>query len=1013
MLLSGKRASFSNFSSLSRGLHFDTLEPRLLLSADLIPVSGTIEVPGETDYYKFELAEERQVLFDALTNDSQMTWALEGQGGQVVSPTPFTSSDGAQGGGILSLQAGTYTLRVDGTGDRTGDYQFRLLNLTNSNPVDPGTQITGTLEEGGRETDLFQFEAEAGTTLFFDSQAFSSGTAYWQLVDPEGTTVFGPSAMNGDRDQTRINVSKTGVYTLLLEGYIHNNADSNYAFTVEQVVDETQTMELDAVIAGQLTQAGQRNIYTFSVAEDTRAYFDTLKTPNDDIRVTLSGPAGTIMSNVELRYADGWNANPALFLAAGGYTLTIGGTNDNKGNYAFQILTDVSAQLISTGEQVSDTLTDRGTFAADLRDTSNAPIDGDPGGLVRFRQGGSGVYADNVSELNSAAFTLEAWVKPTEDRLYDVLAMRTTSTSWNDGFGLYLDGAGNVVFFINQWSDDSQRVSAELVQDTWSHIAATYEEGSLKLYIDGAPVAENVITQTINHANVPLWFGKSNGGYHLRGEMDEARYWTVARSGAEIAASYDQILQGDEAGLLANYGFDETAGTDMANRVAGGPAGHFETGPGTETRLLKLSASKGDRLVVDAYNSGNIYTRIFDQYGNQVLSARGLGDLDPLVIPGDGDYTILIEGYALETVSRSFSYLVLPESRQELSLTVGEVIDSDIAVIGESDAYSFTLAGPARLYFDQLTSRSDITWSLYGPRGTEISGRRFDQTDSYTTSSNLLLNLDAGDYTLVVDGSGVATGRYAFRMFDVANATEIAYDADAVNDVTLSPGNETEAFRFTAAHGDQFSLPRITNNVWVRILDPIGRQIFNSHLSNLSTTTAQLGGEYLVLFEGYPSGTPSSDQLIQFKLVKDGETTIEDYEGTAYVLGETVNGTISQASEIDDYIFTVTEETFVYFDALSYGGTGTVYWTLNGPAGTLANQWNFASSDSIDYSGSPRFSLVPGTYQLRIFRASTQTGDYAFRMLDLSQATAIDLDTEFSGTLLPRAETEIYSFELT
>ncbi|MBW2725550.1 MAG: hypothetical protein JRE71_14285, partial [Deltaproteobacteria bacterium] len=45
----------------------------MLLSADLIPVAGTIEVPGETDYFTFELAEERQILFDALTNDGQMT----------------------------------------------------------------------------------------------------------------------------------------------------------------------------------------------------------------------------------------------------------------------------------------------------------------------------------------------------------------------------------------------------------------------------------------------------------------------------------------------------------------------------------------------------------------------------------------------------------------------------------------------------------------------------------------------------------------------------------------------------------------------------------------------------------------------------------------------------------------------------------------------------------------------------------------------------------------------------
>jgi hypothetical protein len=36
--------------TVSRRLFFETLEPRLLLSADLIPIQGSIAAPGETDH---------------------------------------------------------------------------------------------------------------------------------------------------------------------------------------------------------------------------------------------------------------------------------------------------------------------------------------------------------------------------------------------------------------------------------------------------------------------------------------------------------------------------------------------------------------------------------------------------------------------------------------------------------------------------------------------------------------------------------------------------------------------------------------------------------------------------------------------------------------------------------------------------------------------------------------------------------------------------------------------------
>lgn len=214
------RRHLQSSSSLNRGLTFETFEPRILLSSDLIPVAGSIDLPGETDFYEFTLANERSLLFDSLTNEYRLNWSLSRDNVQIVAPTRLSQSDANDGGDILSLDAGTYTLRVDGEGDFTGDYQFRLLNTKNAQLVDPGTRIDGVLELSGRETDLFQFEATEGAELFFDAQSLSGGAATWQLVDPDGSTVFGPSGFSTSSDINRFTVGKTGLYTLLLEGRV-------------------------------------------------------------------------------------------------------------------------------------------------------------------------------------------------------------------------------------------------------------------------------------------------------------------------------------------------------------------------------------------------------------------------------------------------------------------------------------------------------------------------------------------------------------------------------------------------------------------------------------------------------------------------------------------------------------------------------------------------------------------------------------------------------------------------
>jgi hypothetical protein len=53
-------------------VHFETLENRLLLSADFAPVTGSIDRPGEQDAYVFTLTESRDVYIDSGTENGSL-----------------------------------------------------------------------------------------------------------------------------------------------------------------------------------------------------------------------------------------------------------------------------------------------------------------------------------------------------------------------------------------------------------------------------------------------------------------------------------------------------------------------------------------------------------------------------------------------------------------------------------------------------------------------------------------------------------------------------------------------------------------------------------------------------------------------------------------------------------------------------------------------------------------------------------------------------------------------------
>ncbi|GAJ00695.1 unnamed protein product, partial [marine sediment metagenome] len=134
-----------------------------------------------------------------------------------------------------------------------------------------------------------------------------------------------------------------------------------------------------------------------------------------------------------------------------------------------------------------------------------------------------------------------------EDEISDnagpYLNIRPESSPYGNGVGVgYEDNSENVYVFSTDYYP---------AVDTWTHLAVTRSsDGQLSIYSNGNLLSQwdSTATPTSNCFQEltigSLW--TNNGTMILKGfftgAIDEVRIWNVARSGAEIAANYNCLI---------------------------------------------------------------------------------------------------------------------------------------------------------------------------------------------------------------------------------------------------------------------------------------------------------------------------------------------------------------------------------------------------------------------------------------------------------------------------------------
>lgn len=189
--------------------------------------------------------------------------------------------------------------------------------------------------------------------------------------------------------------------------------------------------------------------------------------------------------------------------------------------------------------------------------------------------------ADTASLSITGSITVECWIKPTSFASLPAVVASKVNGSINSGGWLMNvedDGAGNSQIGL-QISDGSGNATGRGSTDldafvgSWVHVAGTWTAGAGNfplVYVNG--VADNVTGGTgqtaITDTNTDTYLGaQNNAGTPIRffdGRESLCRVWNVARTAAEILASYCTQL-GATTNLQAEWTLDNTLNDNSGN----------------------------------------------------------------------------------------------------------------------------------------------------------------------------------------------------------------------------------------------------------------------------------------------------------------------------------------------------------------------------------------------------------------------------------------------------------------
>jgi hypothetical protein len=152
-------------------------------------------------------------------------------------------------------------------------------------------------------------------------------------------------------------------------------------------------------------------------------------------------------------------------------------------------------------------------------------------------------------DLNPAVFTVECWARVTggTNTFRAAVSNRSDQNGQSCGFVLYAGGNNRWQFLTGSGSTgtwEPVESPANLVLNTWTHVVATFDGTTKRLYLNGTEVASRASTAFNRNTTQGMRIGagvneSTTAGFPFQGSLDEVAIYPSALTAAQVAARWN------------------------------------------------------------------------------------------------------------------------------------------------------------------------------------------------------------------------------------------------------------------------------------------------------------------------------------------------------------------------------------------------------------------------------------------------------------------------------------------
>ena len=384
------------------------------------------------------------------------------------------------------------------------------------------------------------------------------------------------------------------------------------------------------------------------------------------------------------------------------------------------------------------------------------------------------ITVPHSSSINlGSTFTMEAWV--------NYSGLNSTIVDKGDyGFLWQLNANTNIIGSTNKMGFYQKNPhtwyysDATVPQNTWTHVAITFNNGTITFYINGVN-AGTASSVTHPQDNLPMNIGRQQPTAcqcnHFNGTMDELRIWNVARTQAQIQANMNFTVANNSTGLAAYYKFDEGTGSTTADATSNGNNGTFVNNP-TWQNLGTFQWLPGAVTTpsLSVNTQGTYTTKLTNAYGClNTLSSIRVSTIEPIAnITAESattfcqDYSVTLSSNlnpnrALSFLKANSQYVTVPHSS---SINLGTTATMEAWV---------NYSGSANTIVDK--GDYDFLWALNANNNAGKMGFYQKNTNTWiysgvavpqNTWTHVAITLSGGRLTFYINGIASGSGSIAF-----------------------------------------------------------------------------------------------------------------------------------------------------------------------------------------------------------------------------------------------------------